>query len=170
MKLRYTLVPIILTNFILKNLFTTYIFFSLLFISGQKLNAQTTLLPGKGTILWNQNESPNGFTFVTFLDMWAGTMIYFIYFGADIAEFQTIQFEGIFKYIVQVVRITTKDNLMLNTTTSDRTVYTYGRIIDDFNFTSAGDLTCSCQNASNPGIRTNARINTFFNSNASTKL
>ena len=40
-------------------------------------NAQTVLAPGDIVVFWNQADTPDGFAFVTFVDLDPGTVIYF---------------------------------------------------------------------------------------------
>ena len=58
-----------------KLLFFLSIAGALLFSNGTK--AQTVLAPGDIVVFWNQTDTPDGFAFVTFVDLDPGTVIYF---------------------------------------------------------------------------------------------
>ncbi|WP_299337400.1 T9SS type A sorting domain-containing protein [uncultured Psychroserpens sp.] len=47
------------------------------FMFNTNTNAQTTLAPGDIAVFWNQADTPDSFAFVTFVDIVAGTGIYF---------------------------------------------------------------------------------------------
>ena len=131
-----------------------------------KVYSQTSLVPGDIAIFWNQTDSPPGFddnfAFVTFVDMAAGTVIYFTDCGADAAGFNTPCIEGAFRYTVPAGGITTGDIIRTDVNAADFTTYNDTRIIGGFATSTSGDQVIAFQDASFPGGSPNAGNNPAF--------
>ena len=130
--------------------------------TSSKVWSQTSLTPGDIAILWNQTDTPDSFAFVTFVDMAAGTVIYFSDCGADAAGFNTPCVEGAFRYTVPAGGLTAGDIIRSDTNASDFTIYNDSRITGSFATSTAGDQIIAFQDASNPGGSTNAGNNPAF--------
>uniref|UniRef100_UPI003BB669F3 beta strand repeat-containing protein n=1 Tax=Ascidiimonas aurantiaca TaxID=1685432 RepID=UPI003BB669F3 len=126
------------------------------------IHAQTALNAGDIAIIWAQGDTPDNFAFVTFVDMDAGTVIYFTDCGADSSGFNTPCIEGAFSYTVPVGGLTAGDIILFSGSSSDFGVYTDSRITGSFAISTTGDQIIAFQDASSAGGSTNAGNNPQF--------
>jgi len=138
-----------------------------------KTTAQTVLSPGDIAIFHNQADEPDDFAFVTFVDIDAGTGIFFTDCGTSTTGFRSPACtEGAFKYTVPSGGLASGDIVRL-TTSTDFAVYNDSRITGTSgpSLATSGDQVVVFQDAGNAAGGTDAANNPtflFINHNSST--
>lgn len=119
--------------------------------------AQTTLAAGDIAIFQNQADAPDDFAFVTFVDIAAGTGIYFTDCGTSATGFRTPAcVEGATKYTVPAAGLSAGDIVRFNLNSSDFSAYTDSRITGGFALATSGDQVVAFQDATSASGGTNA--------------
>lgn len=136
--------------------------------------SQTTLSVGDIVIFQNQADTPDDFAFVTFVDIDAGTGIYFTDCGVDAGGFRTPTCtEGAFKYTAPAGGLSAGDIVRFSTNAGDFTVYSDSRITGSMALATSGDQVVAFQDATSAAGGTDA-ANTptflFIIHNASTEF
>ncbi|MGB6269766.1 MAG: T9SS type A sorting domain-containing protein [Olleya sp.] len=125
--------------------------------------SQTTLAPGNIVIFQAQGDDPDSFAFVTFVNIDAGTGIYFTDCGTTAAgEFNNPCTEGARKYTVPAGGLSAGDIIKFTGTVGDFAVYSDSRITGNFLFSTGGDQVVAFQDATSPAGGTNAGNNPSF--------
>lgn len=127
--------------------------------------AQTTLAVGDIAILELKGDDPDNFAFVTFVDIAAGTGIYFTDCGANASGFRMPACtEGARKYTVPAGGLDAGDIVKYNSGgNSDFAGYTDTRITgSNFLFAGSGDQVLAFQDATSAAGGTNAANNPTF--------
>ena len=124
--------------------------------------AQTRLSFGDIAIFYVQADAPDDFAFVTFVDIEAGTVIYFTDCGADWVGFARPCMEGALQYTIPAGGLTAGDIVRYSTSGGDFKAYNDSRITSSFALSSAGDQVIAFQDASNAGGSSNAGNNPAF--------
>lgn len=147
--------------------------FCITFSFNNTTKAQTSLVAGDIAVLWNQSDTPDKFAFVTFVDLAAGTAIYFSDCGVVPAG--TINpagcTEGAVKYTVPAGGITKGTIVTWTDGATNFANYTDTLITGSIALSTSGDQVLVFQDATNPGGSTNASANPkfiFIINNAST--
>jgi hypothetical protein len=148
-----------MTTKLLSIVFITIAFF---FISST--SAQTTLTPGDVGVIWNQGDNPDNFAFFTYVDLAAGTGIYFTDCGtttlADGFRMPECT-EGIVKYTVPTGGLAI-GSIITFVGNSNFVPYTDARIIGALSLATSGDQIVVFQDATSASGGTNAGNNTTF--------
>ena len=128
------------------------------------INSQTTLLPGDIAILKFQADTPDDFAFVTFVNLDAGTVIYFTDCGADASGFNLPACnEGAKKYTVPTGGHTA--GIIVNYSNGSNTNFTTyqdTRITGNMNLSTGGDQIIVFQDGSSSSGSSNAGNNPQF--------
>ncbi|WP_034062651.1 T9SS type A sorting domain-containing protein [Lacinutrix jangbogonensis] len=110
------------------------------------LNAQTTLVAGDIAVIHVKTDDPDAFAFVTFVDLLAGTVIYFTNCGADADGFNPLGcIEGARKYTVPSGGIGL--GTIIKSIDPNITTYTDAGIIGAMSFSTFGDQVLVFQDA-----------------------
>ena len=145
------------------------------FFFGMNVNAQTTLVPGDIAVIWNQADTPDDFAFVTFVDLAAGTGIYFTDCGTTTAADgfrMPACTEGAVKYTVPTGGLSIGAIIKFSAS-ADFVAYTDTRITGGLGLATSGDQIVVFQDATSAAGGTNAANNPtylFVNHNASTQF
>jgi hypothetical protein len=126
---------------------------------------QTTLAVGDIVIFQNQADTPDDFAFVTFVDIDAGTGIYFTDCGVNASGFRLPACtEGAFKYTVPAGGLSAGDIVRLSTNSADFAVYNDTRITGSSGpaLATSGDQVVAFQDATNAAGGTDAANNPTF--------
>ncbi|MGB1308544.1 MAG: T9SS type A sorting domain-containing protein, partial [Oceanihabitans sp.] len=136
----------------------SFLFALPLLLVTNKLNAQTTLAVGDIAIIQNQADTPDDFAFITFVDIDAGTGIYFTDCGTDTVGFRTpVCTEGAVKYTVPAGGLSAGDIIKYaGGGNTDFTSYTDSRITGGMGLATSGDQVIAFQDATNAAGGTNA--------------
>jgi len=140
--------------------------------------AQTTIAPGDIAVFWNQADTPDGFAFVTFVDLEPGTVIYFTDCGVVPAgTFDPAGCgEGAVSYTVPIGGKTIGDVVQWADGAADFADYPGDSIIlgsGGPSLSTGGDQIIVFQAAGSPGGSATAATNPtfiFINNNASTEF
>ncbi|MCB0744078.1 MAG: T9SS type A sorting domain-containing protein [Ignavibacteriae bacterium] len=124
--------------------------------------SQTSLNPGDIAVIMNQTDAPDDFAFVTFVDLAAGTVIYFTDCGADASGFATPCTEGAVSYTVASSGLSQGSIVVYSQSSSNFSVYNDSRITGTFATSTAGDQVIVFQDNNNPGGSSNAGNNPKF--------
>lgn len=101
----------------------------LFFIVSAFCSAQTTLVPGDIAVFQNQADAPDDFAFVTFVNIDAGTGIYFTDCGTSTTGFRTpVCTEGALKYTVPAGGLNAGDMIRWSTNVTNFVNYSDTRI------------------------------------------
>lgn len=124
---------------------------------------QTTLAVGDIVVFQNQADTPDDFAFVTFVDIDAGTGIYFTDCGVDAGGFRTPACtEGAFKYTAPAGGLSVGDIVRFSTNAADFTAYSDSRITGSMALATSGDQVVAFQDATSASGGTNAANNPTF--------
>lgn len=130
------------------------------------INAQTTLVPGDLAVLQNQADTPDDFAFVTFVDIAAGTGIYFTDCGTTTAADgfrMPACTEGAVKYTVPAGGLAIGDIVKFQGgTNADFAAYNDSRITGGFGLATSGDQVVVFQDATNAAGGANAGNNPTY--------
>lgn len=141
-------------------IFVLFIAFSL----NNTTKAQTSLVAGDIAVLWSQTDTPDKFAFVPFVDLAAGTAIYFSDCG--VVTGGTINpagcTEGAVKYTVPAGGITKGTIVTWVDGATDFSNYTDTLISGSIALSTSGDQVLVFQDAANPGGSANASANPKF--------
>ncbi len=138
------------------------IILTLLFISFNS-NAQTVLSPGDIAVFQAQGDNPDSFAFVTFVDIAAGTGIYFTDCGADATGFRSPNCtEGARKYTAPAGGLTAGRIVTFTGSETDFVTYSDAGITGNFLFSTGGDQVIAFQDATDATGGTNASANPTF--------
>jgi len=121
-------------------------------------SAQTVLTPGDIAVIQNQADTPDDFAFVTFVNIAAGTGIYFTDCGTDTVGFRTPACtEGAVKYTVPAGGLSIGDIVKYASGgNADFATYTDARITGGFGMSTSGDQVIAFQDSTDPAGGTNA--------------
>lgn len=136
------------------------------FMFNTNANAQTTLAPGDIAVIQNQSDTPDEFVFVTFVDIAAGTGIYFTDCGtttmADGFRMPACT-EGAVKYTAPAGGLSVGDIVKYNSGANpDFASYNDARITGGFALASSGDQVVVFQDATSAAGGTNAGNNPTY--------
>lgn len=124
---------------------------------------QTTLAVGDIVVFQNQADTPDDFAFVTFVDIDAGTGIYFTDCGVDSGGFRTPACtEGAVKYTVPAGGLSAGDIVRFSANASDFAPYSDSRITGTLGLATSGDQVVAFQDATSASGGTNAANNPTF--------
>ncbi len=124
-----------------------------------KTVAQTTLAVGDIAIFFNQADTPDDFAFVTFVDIAAGTGIYFTDCGTTTTGFRTPACtEGAVKYVVPAAGLDAGDVIRWSTNSADFSNYSNSRITgtNGPSLATSGDQVIAFQDSTSAAGGTNA--------------
>lgn len=136
-----------------------------IFLLTNSVFAQTVLAPGDIAIIQLQGDDPDSFAFVTFVDIAAGTGIFFTDCGVSSA---TDQFrapactEGARKYTAPAGGLDAGDIIRYDGGGTDFTTYSDARITGNFLLSTGGDQVVAFQDATDPAGGTDAGNNPSF--------
>jgi len=138
---------------------------SLLFILpilliSKTVSGQTVLAAGDIAVFQNQADAPDDFAFVTFVDIAAGTGIFFTDCGSTTTGFIACT-EGAFKYTVPNGGLSTGDIVRFNGN-NDFVSYTDALITGSMGLATSGDQVIAFQDATSATGGTNASANPTF--------
>ena len=140
------------------------VFIAIAFFFISSTSAQTTLAPGDVGVIWNQADTPDNFAFVTYVDLAAGTGIYFTDCGtttlADGFRMPECT-EGAVKYTVPAGGLAI-GAIITFVGNSNFVPYTDARIIGNLSLATSGDQIVVFQDATSASGGTNAGNNPTF--------
>ena len=110
-----------------------------MFLITNQSHGQTTLAVGDIVVFQNQADTPDDFAFVTFVNIDAGTGIFFTDCGASDTGFPSSCNEGAFKYTAPAGGLSAGDIVRLSVNSADFTAYNDSIIVNNFATSTAGD-------------------------------
>lgn len=128
------------------------------------IKAQTALNAGDIAVLWSQTDVPDKFAFVTFVDLAAGTSIYFTDCGVTTTGALPAGActEGAVRFVVPGTGLTKGTVVTWTATAANFTNYTDTKITGALALSTAGDQVLAFQDAANPAGSSNAAANPKF--------
>ncbi|WP_430408848.1 T9SS type A sorting domain-containing protein [Kordia sp.] len=146
-------------------LLSVLVLLPMLFITSASFSQATTLTAGDIAVIHVRSDSPDRFAFITFVDINAGTGIYFTDCGTTAGgSFTTPCNEGTQKYTVPAGGLSAGDIIQFETGLANTNFASYSdsRIGGSLNLSGNGDQITVFQDATNAAGGTNAGNNATF--------
>ncbi|MBC8757363.1 T9SS type A sorting domain-containing protein [Kordia sp. YSTF-M3] len=131
-----------------------------IFLTTNVTFGQTTLAAGDIAVFLNQADTPDDFAFVTFVDIAAGTGIYFTDCGSTTSGFIACT-EGALKYVVPAAGLSAGDIVRFSAS-GDFSAYSDALITGTLSLATTGDQIIVFQDAASATGGTNASANPTF--------
>ncbi len=131
-----------------------------IFLTTNAAFSQTTLVAGDIAIFQNQADTPDDFAFVTFVDIAAGTGIYFTDCGSTTSGFVACT-EGAFKYVAPAGGLSAGD-IVRFVGDANFSSYSDGLITGSMALATSGDQVIAFQDATNAAGGSNASATPTF--------